>query len=100
MTINLIPYGQLPNGNFGINLDNTTGDPIAAALEVKDTLPAVGDPLNFVGRLVFAKDTTTTYVFIDTPVPFWDPLEGIPAEVGAVGKGKFKKKKGGSRGFG
>ena len=84
MTINLVPYGQLPNGNFGINLDNLTGKPIAAALEVKDTLPAVGDPDNFVGRLVFAKDTTTTYVFVDTPVSFWDPLEGIPADVGAV----------------
>ena len=84
MTINLVPYGLLPNGNYGVSLDNVSGDPIASALEVKDTLPAVGDPDNFVGRLVFAKDTQTTYVFVDTPVPFWDPLEGIPAEVGAV----------------
>ncbi len=84
MTINLIPYGQLPDGNYGINLDNLTGDPIASVMEVKDTLPAAGDPLNFVGRLVFAKDVQKAFIFNDTPSPFWDPLEGIPAEVDAV----------------
>lgn len=85
MAINLIPYGQLPNGNYGINLDNVTGKPRAAVMEVQDTLPPVADPDNFAGRLVFDKTTLISYVFVDTPAPgVWDPLEGIPAEVGAV----------------
>lgn len=85
MTINLIPYGQLPGGNFGINVDNGTGDPIAVILEVKDTLPAVGDPNNFDGRLVYAVDDNTIYVFIEAGTSsFWDPMEGTAATVDAV----------------
>ncbi len=81
MAINLIPYGQLPSGNYGINLDNTTGEPIAVALEVLNTLPAVADPDNFPGRLIFASDTATVFVYSSVPTQ-WIPLEGVPATIG------------------
>ena len=83
MTVNLIPYGQLANGNYGILLDNTTGDPLAGVVEVVTTLPAVGDPANFDGRLAFETTTQTLFVF-RAGTPEWFPLEGIPAEVGNV----------------
>jgi len=79
---NLIPYGQLPNGNYGINLDNTTGDPRAAALEVLDSLPAVANADNFPGRLVFATDVATMFVYSTSPTTQWIPLEGVPATIG------------------
>lgn len=82
MTINLIPYGLLENGNYGINLDNTSQEPLAAALEVKDTLPPVASADNFPGRLVFSKADATIFLYIDTPSVSWVALEGLPATVG------------------
>lgn len=82
MAKNLVPYGLLPNGNYGINLDNTTGDPLATALEVLDTLPSVADPDNTPGRLVFSIADATIFLYINTPTTQWVALEGVPAEVG------------------
>jgi len=90
MSKNLVPYGLLPAGNYGINLDNTTGEPIAAALEVMDTLPPVADPDNFPGRLVFSKADSTAFIYITLPAAAWVALEGIPATVGnSVGAPTF-----------
>ena len=82
MARELVPYGLLPNGNYGINLDNTSQDPLAAALEVKDTLPPVASADNFPGRLVFSKADVTIFLFIDNPSAAWIALEGVPATVG------------------
>ena len=82
MARNLVPYGLLPNGNYGINLDNTTGDPRAAALEVLDTLPSVADPDNFAGRLVFSIADSTIFVYAVSPSTTWIALEGVPATIG------------------
>lgn len=87
----LIPYGVLEGGKYGINLWDAPsaeeGKPRAAVVEVFENFvdaEAPGDPANFNGRLIFAIDTQTLYVYkADTPE--WFPLEGIPAEVGAVG---------------
>ena len=82
MARNLVPYGLLPNGNYGINLDNTTGDPRAAALEVLDTLPSVADPDNAPGRLVFSIADSTIFVYSTAPTTQWIALEGVPASIG------------------
>ena len=83
MAVELIPYGQLANGNYGILLDNTTGDPLAAVVEVLTTLPALADPDNFDGRLVF--DTTVQVLYLyKASTPEWFPLEGIPVDIGNV----------------
>jgi hypothetical protein len=83
MAIELTPYGQLANGNYGILLDNTTGKPLASAIEVLVSLPALGDPSNFDGRTVF--DTTAQVLYIyKSGTPEWFPLEGIPVIVNAV----------------
>jgi hypothetical protein len=85
MAITLIPYGLLEDGKYGIKLsDDASGVPIVAAIEVLDTLPSAADPDNFAGRTVFAKDAQLPYVFLNDTIA-WFPLEGIPAEVGAVG---------------
>lgn len=84
MAITLIPYGLLEDGKYGIKLDDTTGVPIVAAVEVLATLPSSADPDNFAGRTVFAIDAQLPYVFLDASIE-WFPLEGIPADVGAVG---------------
>lgn len=84
MAVNLVPYGKLANGNFGILLDNTTGKPLAATVEVVNSLPPLASADNFPGRLVFETTVQTLFVFQDDPAPFWFPLEGIPAEVDAV----------------
>jgi len=84
MPITLIPYGLLDGGRYGIKLDDITGEPLAAAVEILDTLPSPADPSNFDGRVVFAIDAQLLYVFLATTIE-WFPLEGIPAEVGAVG---------------
>ena len=89
MARNLIPYGLLPNGNYGINLDNDSGDPRAAALEVLETLPAVSNADNFQGRLVFSIFNSTIFVFT-IPIPptgVWVALEGVPASIGNTGTG-------------
>ena len=82
MAKNLVPYGLLPNGNYGINLDNTSGEPLATALEVLDTLPSVADPDNTPGRLVFSIADATIFLYINSPTTQWVALEGVPAEVG------------------
>ena len=84
MAVKLIPYGQLSNGNYGVCLDNTTGVPLASALEVLATLPAVADADNFEGRLVFDQSASIIYVFVTNPSNQWVPLDGIPAEIGNV----------------
>ena len=83
MAVELIPYGQLANGNYGILLDNATGDPLASAIEVLTALPALADPDNFDGRMVFDTVAQILYVF-KAGTPEWFPLEGIPVEIGAV----------------
>ncbi len=85
MTISLIPYGLLEDGKYGIKLsDDILGVPVAAVTEILDTLPSSADPDNFAGRTVFAKDAQLPYVFLNDTTE-WFPLEGIPADVGAVG---------------
>ncbi len=84
MTVNLKPYGLLPDGKYGITLDDTTGKPRAAVLEVKDTLPPVADPENFAGRLVLATDVGTTFVYQESPSTEWIALEGVPATIGTT----------------
>lgn len=79
-----IPYGKLADGKHGFLLENGTSVPLAAVLEVEDTLPPAGDSANFPGRLIFSKDVSGVYVFIDDPSPAWVSLDGIPADVGAV----------------
>ena len=93
--ITQIPYGQLANGKFGINLDEfaaiqpLAGQPLSSVVEVFATLPADGaDDENFNGRLVFAIDVQTLFVFqADVGLGEWFPLEGIPAEVGLCSDG-------------
>lgn len=85
MAVTLIPYGQLADGKYGIKLNDTTGEPIAAALEVIQTLPAALDPDNFQGRLMYEIDTDTLFVYQAGALNDWFPLEGIPAEVGPCG---------------
>ncbi len=84
MAITLIPYGQLEDGKMGVKLDDVTGVPIAAIIEVFSLLPSAADPANFDGRMVFDISAQTLYVFLATTTE-WLALEGIPAEVGAVG---------------
>lgn len=84
MAVSLIPYGQLADGKFGTLLDNITGDPKAAAIEIFNTLPSLASSDNFPGRTVFEISTQKVFIFQDSPSPFWFPLEGIPAEVGNV----------------
>lgn len=84
MAIGLIPYGKLAGGKYGILVDDTTGDPLAASVEVLNSLPLVASPDNFNGRTVFNLVDSTMYVFTDNPSPQWVALEGVPAEVGAV----------------
>ena len=80
----LVPYGLLKNGNYGINIDTSSSNqaPLAAVLEVKDTLPPVASADNFPGRLVFSKADVTIFLFIDNPSAAWIALEGVPATVG------------------
>ena len=84
MAITLIPYGLLEGGRYGIKLDDITGKPIASVVEILATLPSSVDPANFDGRMIFAIDAQILYVFLAASIE-WFPLEGIPAEVGAVG---------------
>lgn len=81
MPITLIPYGQLQSGRLGVAVSDTTGQPIAGAVEIQTTLPLVGDALNFDGRLVFETSTQTLFVF-KSSTPEWFPLEGIPVTIG------------------
>ena len=84
MVLEFIPYGKLADGKFGILTDNTTGEPLASAVEVLSVLPAVAAADNYQGRLVFDISAQGLFVFRTTPTDEWFPLEGIPAEVGAV----------------
>ena len=83
MGITLIPYGKLEDGKMGIKLDDVTGVPIASVIEVFGTLPSALDPDNFDGRMGFDIGAQTLYVYL-AGTSEWFPLEGIPAEVGAV----------------
>lgn len=88
MARKLVPYGLLPNGNYGISLNDAVtpelavGDPLAAALEVLETLPSVADPDNTPGRLVFSITDSTIFVYINSPTTQWVALEGVPATIG------------------
>jgi len=84
MTIAQIPYGLLPNGNYGINLDPTTKKPLTAVIEVLSAVPSLTDSSNFDGRLIFDTTDGRVYVYTTVPVATWKPLEGIPAAVGNV----------------
>lgn len=84
MAIQLIPYGLLEGGRYGIKLDDVTGKPLVAAVEILPTLPSPADPSNFDGRVIYAVDAQLLYVYLDATIE-WFPLEGIPADVGAVG---------------
>jgi hypothetical protein len=90
MAITLIPYGQLSGGKYGIQLNDVTGVPIVTAVEVFGTdpgylpFPAAADPDNFNGRMGYDIVSETLYVYQGAPINDWFPLEGIPADVGAV----------------
>ena len=82
MALEFIPYGKLADGKFGILTDNSTGEPLASAVEILTILPAVASADNYQGRLVFETTSQTLFVFEVTPAATWFPLEGIPATVG------------------
>jgi len=82
MALEFIPYGKLADGKFGILTDNSTGEPLASAVEILPVLPAVASADNYQGRLVFETGSQTLFVFEATPTARWFPLEGIPAVVG------------------
>lgn len=79
-----LPYGKLPDGKYGLRLENNTSVPLASVIEVVDTLPAVATPSNFPGRTVFERTTGSLYVFINDPTASWASLDGIPADIGNV----------------
>lgn len=76
-----IPYGKLPSGKVGVGYDNS-GNPNVSAIEVLNGLPPVASTDNFVGRTVYDLQTALLYVFYDTPVRAWRPIDGVPVEVG------------------
>jgi hypothetical protein len=80
----LIPYGLLANGNYGILVNNSTGKPLAAAIEVLGSLPSVGDSDNFAGRAVYNSTDNHLYMFEMVPTPGWHSVQGAPVTVGAV----------------
>jgi hypothetical protein len=84
MSISMIPYGRLVDGKYGILLENVTGRPLSAVVEVFSVLPPVGSGDNFPGRLVFEIASQVLYVFQNDPAPNWFALRGIPADVGNV----------------
>lgn len=84
MSIQLIPYGQLPNGNYGVLIDPSSRKPLASVVEVLSALPALTSTDNFEGRLVFNKTDSSLSVFATYPSNQWKSLDGIPASVGAV----------------
>jgi len=81
----LLPYGLLPNGNYGVVFDSTTGDPQASVIEIMSSLPSVASTDNFEGRIIFDTSDHSPYVFTSFPAAQWKPLEGIPATVDNVG---------------
>ena len=84
MAISQIPYGLLANGNYGVQLDPTTGKPTTSVVEVMTTLPAISSADNFDGRMVFETSTFKMYVYASGPTPVWNPLDGLPVTIGSV----------------
>lgn len=84
MPVNLIPYGLLSDGKYGIKLDDNTRKPIAAAIEILTILPPIGDTSNFPGRTVFLNGTSEIYIFTDTPSLKWIQIDGGAVEIRAV----------------
>ena len=84
MALKMIPYGLLESGELNVLIDDVTGFPETAVVEVFAGLPVVAASENFDGRLVFDTVTQILYVFIGkgTAFPEWFPLEGIPATIG------------------
>ena len=84
MALKMIPYGLLESGELNVLIDDATGFPETAVVEVFASLPAVASADNFDGRLVFDLSTQVLYVFVGTGTasPEWFPLEGIPATIG------------------
>lgn len=84
MARNMIAYGLLANGNYGILIDPVTMHPMATVLEVLPSLPSAASSDNYPGRAVYDKTTNKAYVFSDTPSVKWSAMEGTPATVGSV----------------
>lgn len=83
MAIGLIPYGKLANGKHGLRIEDGTNRPLAAVVEIEETLPAVDSTDNFPGRLVFTTTDQLLYVFEDDPEDSWRLLDGLPVTVDA-----------------
>jgi len=81
--VSMIPYGQLEGGNYGINVDETTGITLASVVEIFDFLPAVADADNFGGRMAFERDSGAVYNFAFGP-PRWVKLDGVPVRIESV----------------
>lgn len=82
--VGMIPYGQLAGGNYGILVDNSTGVPLAAIIEVVNTIPSVSDTDNFAGRTIYNVIDNHMYTFATLPSPAWHSVQGAPVTVGAV----------------
>jgi len=82
MARSFVPYGQLANGNYGINIDPTTRYPLASAIEILPSLPALSSTDNYDGRIVFNLTNSGIYKYTNTPVAQWVELGGVPASVG------------------
>jgi len=72
-----IPYGKLTNGNYGINVDPSTTEPLVSAIESVKTLPLTNDPANFPGRTVFVTEESNVYTFSGPPSFHWMQLNKV-----------------------
>jgi hypothetical protein len=81
MAANLIPYGQLADGSFGIPYSNT-GVPLASVIEVLASLPSTSSTDNFPGRTVFQTSDKKIYVFSTSPNA-WTSLTLPPVTIGS-----------------
>lgn len=82
MANTFIPYGMLPDGKYGIMLDEANQLPLASAIEILSGLPATTNPSNYPGRTVFDRTTNKPYVFSSNPTPSWKSIDGVPVTVG------------------
>lgn len=68
------PYGRLTNGNLGINVDPTSGQPLVTAMEILPSLPATSSSDNYTGRMVYDTSTGYAYIFQNIPSAGWSRL--------------------------
>lgn len=72
-----VPYGKLGSGRVGLYLDSSN-NPIAAAVEVLESLPSTTSTENFTGRMVYQTSDTTLYAYTGSS---WTAVSSNPATV-------------------